>query len=505
VFLILLLSLGAACGEDLKPVTLALQQNDPAKALALLNPLRSECAQSSEFYELLGLASELSGSTPGAENALRTAVSLEPKSPRLLTELGATYLRHGKPIEAATILDQALALDTSNVATMKYAIGAAVQSRSWQRAAGLFQQIGAEKNPAALQQEPILVLWFAQTLIETNRNDQIDSLLSPGQRLMPPGLLFSLGTLFAQQRMYKRAVDYLRRVPAQSADDALYFNLGMSYAHLRMFAEARKCYFQTVDKHPGHEDAYFHVGLDYAASGDPRMAIPWLFRAHTLAPARPDISYALAEHLLQLEYFKTAQEILEQSLDLHPRDALLLAAGGDLKRAQGDVAAAIDSYQNALAQQPELTAALVGLARANISQGKDNEAKTFLKNALSGAAEDPSANGELGLLEAHEGDWHAALEHLNRAWTLDRSNMNIALELARAYGRMDRPSEALQLLNSIGPAMRESSAFHFELAQVYTQLHRPAEARAERDALSSLEAETHGGLLRFENSPTYVH
>jgi len=207
VFLILLLSLGAACGEDLKPVTLALQQHDPAKALALLNPLRSECAQSSEFYELLGLASELSGSTPGAENALRTAVSLEPKSPRLLTELGATYLRHGKPIEAATILDQALALDPSNVATMKYAIGAAVQSRSWQRAAGLFQQIGAEKNPAALQQEPILVLWFAQTLIETNRNDQIDSLLSPGQRLMPPGLLFSLGTLFAQQRMYKRAVD----------------------------------------------------------------------------------------------------------------------------------------------------------------------------------------------------------------------------------------------------------------------------------------------------------
>jgi len=128
-----------------------------------------------------------------------------------------------------------------------------------------------------------------------------------------------------------------------------------------------------------------------------------------------------------------------------------------------------------------------------------------LKNALSGAAEDPSANGELGLLEAHEGDWHAALEHLNRAWTLDRSNMNIALELARAYARMDRPSDALQLLNSIGPSMRESSAFHFELAQVYTQLHRPAEARAEREALSSLEAQRHGGLLRFENSPTYVY
>lgn len=504
MFSILLLAFVAACG-DLKPATLALQQNDPAKALALLDPLQSECAQSSAFYELLGLASELSGNAPGAEEALSAAVSLDPKSPRLLTELGATYLRNGKPIEAAKILDQALALDPSNVATIKYAIGAAVQSRAWQRAAGLFQQIGAEKNPAALQQEPILVLWFAQTLIETNRNDQIDSLLSPGQRLMPPQLLFSLGMLFAQHRMYERAVDYWRRVPAQSADDALYFNLGLSYAHLRKFAEARKCYFQAVDKHPGHPDVYLHVGLDYAASGDPRMAIPWLFRAHTRAPARADISYALAEHLLQLEYFDTAQEILDQALDTHPRDALLLTADGDLKRVRGNVAAAIDSYHNALAQQPGLTAALVGLARASISQGKDNEAKNFLKNALSGADEDPSANGELGLLEAHEGDWHAALEHLNRAWTQDRSNRNIALELARAYRRMDRPLDALQLLNSIGPAMRESSAFHFELAQVYTQLHRPAEARAERDALSSLEVQTQSGLLRFENPRTYVH
>jgi tetratricopeptide (TPR) repeat protein len=104
---IVLFSFLAACGEDLNPVTLALQQNDPAKALALLNPLRSECGQASEFYELLGLANELSGNAPGAEEALRTAVSLDPKSPRVLTELGATYLRNGKPTEAAKVLDQA--------------------------------------------------------------------------------------------------------------------------------------------------------------------------------------------------------------------------------------------------------------------------------------------------------------------------------------------------------------------------------------------------------------
>jgi hypothetical protein len=70
---------------------------------------------------------------------------------------------------------------------------------------------------------------------------------------------------------------------------------------------------------------------------------------------------------------------------------------------------------------------------------------------------------------------------------------------------MDRPLDALQLMNSIRPVMRESSAFHLELAQIYTQLRRPAEARAERDAVSDLQAQTQSALLRFENPRIYVY
>jgi tetratricopeptide (TPR) repeat protein len=249
------------CSGSLAPATLALQQKDPAKALTLLAPLRGQCAQSSAFFELLGLASELSGKGPAAEEALRFAVSLDPKSPRLLTELGATYLRNGSPGEAAKVLDEALALDPSNTDTMKYAVGAAVQSGAWQRAGALFHQLGAEDHPEALQGEPILVLWFAQTLIETNRSDRIKTLLSPQRKLTSPALLFSLGTLFAQHRMYERAVECFRQVPAQAADEALYFNLGLSYSHLKKFDQARECYFQAIDKHSEHADAYLHVGL----------------------------------------------------------------------------------------------------------------------------------------------------------------------------------------------------------------------------------------------------
>ncbi|MBV8866012.1 MAG: tetratricopeptide repeat protein [Acidobacteriaceae bacterium] len=503
-FPILLFWLAGACEENLKPATLALQQSDPAKALALLDPLRSDCAQSSAFYELLGLASELSGKAPAAEKALRTAVSLNSKSSRLLTELGATYLRNGKAAEAMKVLDQALALDPSDIAAVKYAIGAAVQLENWRRAADLFRQIGAETNPAALQQEPVLVLWFAQTMIGTNQSNRIDFLLSPQQKLMSPSLLFSLGTLFAQHQMYQRAIEYLRKVPPESADDALYFNLGLCYSHLQKLDEARRCYFEAVDKHPEHVDAYLHVGLDYAASGDTRMAIPWLFRAHALGATRADISYALAEQLIRLEYFNTAKELLVQAKGSNSREALLVVADGDLKRAQNDTAGAMDSYQKALAEQPGLTPALVGVARLNISQGKDGEARKFLSAALARNPADPIANGELGLLDAHEGNWESALLHLQQAWAEDRSNPEIAFELARTYRHKDRPLESLQLLTSLNPAMRESSTFHFELAQLYAQLHRTEDAKAERDAFSRAQTTAHDAL-HFENPHTYVH
>jgi tetratricopeptide (TPR) repeat protein len=501
---ILLLYGVAACEANLASAAAALRQNDPAKALAILEPFRATCSNSSAFQELVGLASELSGNAHNAEQALEAAVSLDPMSARLLTELGATYLRNGNAAGAASTLDRALVLDPSNVGAMKYAAAAAVRLKAWPRAAALFHQMKAEENLATLQQEPVLVLWFAQALIETNQSERIDSIFSQARKQMDPPLLFALATLFAEHQMYALAVDYLRAVPAEDADDAVCFNLGLSYSHLKVFDKARESYFQAIDKHPDHADAYLHVGLDYVASGDPHMGIPWLFKAHSLTPGRTDISYALIEQLISLGYLDTAKEVLGEAANSDTRDALLLVADGDVQFAAHELTAASESYQRAIAQRPGLTPALVGLARVSVAQGRESEARTFLKDALSASRQDPPANGELGLLEAQHGEWDGALEHLNRSWSQDHSNTKIAFELARVYRHKSRPQEALQLLLSLQPAMRDSSPFHFELAQLYTELRRPINAQTERDEFSRLQADTQDSL-HFVSPRTYVH
>jgi len=127
-----------------------------------------------------------------------------------------------------------------------------------------------------------------------------------------------------------------------------------------------------------------------------------------------------------------------------------------------------------------------------------------LQTALSQDPEDAFANGELGRLEAREGDSQGALDHLRRAWEQNQSNMDVALELARVYVQQNQPSTALQILDSISPVMQQSPAFHFELARLYSVLGRADDARIEQDAFKNLQAATKDAL-HFENPRTYVH
>jgi len=498
----LLLALSAAqCDGSLQPALLALKENNAEKASSLLKSVPAECMNSSSYYALSGVASEISGKPLEAETALRKAISLDPKSAQLREQLGAIYLRDKKAAEAAVEFKQAVSLDPSNPSIKKYLIGAYVQIGDWQHASALFNQIGGAGSDVS---DPILVLWFAQTLLETKQLNRIDHEISPEQAGMPPVLLFSLGTLFAKHELYQRAVRFLQRIPTNDADDAVYFNLGLAYSHLHLFEEARRNYFLAIDKHPDHVEAYFRVGLDYSAAGHGAKAVPWLYRARDFAPRRPDISYALAEQLLQLNYSESAEKIVAQAFEMSPGNSVLLVASADIEQQKGHSAVAISNYKKALAQEPKLIAALVGLARVAASQGKDDESRKYLDEALSIDSDSPPPNGELGLLEARHENWAAALPRLKKAWGGDRSNKTVGLQLARALRHTGRAPEALHVLTSLQSLMSDSPGFHLELAQVYGQVHRLADARAEREMVAKLERQTQDAL-RFDNPTTYVH
>lgn len=432
--IVLLAFAAGGCEEALKPVAVALQGHEFAKANAMLDAIRPQCTASSAFHEIAGFAFELNGSFAGAAQEFQQAFSLDPQR---------------------------------------------------------------SNNPS-------VILGYVQALVETNQSARWESFLAAKQRSLSPPVLFSLGTLFAKHRDYALAIRYFQQIPAALADDAVYFDLGLAHSRLRQFEEARKCYFHAIDIHPGHVEAYFRVGLDYAASGNLRKALPWLFRARDFAPARPDIAYALIEQLLSLKYLDTAAKAAAETLTANPRDPLLMVADADVLLAQGSTNAAAANYQNALSEEPKLPGALLGLARVEQVRGNAAEARKKLLDALSIDPENAAVCSELGSIEVHDGDWANAYSHLSKAWSLDESRLTVALQLAQALQHLERASDALHVLQPLAPALRDSSAFHSELAQIYTQLGRTAEAHTELGQVTALQ-EKSANALRFEDPKTYVH
>jgi tetratricopeptide (TPR) repeat protein len=502
VVLPIVLALAAIqCDVSLQPVTAALQQNDLAKASSLLAAVLPECSQSSSFYALTGVTDELSGRTAEAEVAFRKAIELDPKSARFREQLGAVYLRNHEAKKAADTLSEAVALDPSNPVAKKFLIGAYVETGAWPKAATLFNEIGGK---SAASSDPLVLLWYARTLIETSQFDRLERDLPPGTTGLSSPFLFSVGTLLAQKAMYRSAIRYLERIPENDADEAVYFNEGLAYSHLQQFDKARVCYFRAIDKHPQHVDAYFRTGIDYSTAGDQRKALPWLLRAHQWAHERADISYALIEQLIELNYLDTADQILSQSKQASKDDLLLTTAEGDLRQTKDDARGAEAAYRSVLSRQASFVPALVGLARLKASTSNNEEARSLLVRALAQNAGDPGANSELGTLESRQQNWVAAQKHLREAWSRNKSRVTVAVELARAERHLNDPDAALKTLSAIPAVTQQTSAYHLELAEIYTQLHRPGDAQAQRKAVSDLQAAAHAEL-HFEEPKVYVY
>ena len=234
-----------SCKQTLDATVVALQQKNPVRAKSILESAPAECGQVSSFYELTGVTDNLNGDSARAEQDFERAVALLPQEPRLLAELGTIYLKNGKVNNAADVLSQALKLNPSNSDIGKYLIAAYVGLNRWQDVAEMFDKLGAGRKPGILD-PPVMILWFARALIETKRLGQIDKLLSPTQPGMTSPVLFSLSQLFAEHGMYSQVVRFLRQIPARDADDAVSFNLGLAYSHLKRFDVARRFYFESL-------------------------------------------------------------------------------------------------------------------------------------------------------------------------------------------------------------------------------------------------------------------
>lgn len=320
----------------------------------------------------------------------------------------------------------------------------------------------------------------------------------------PSALRFVLGTKLAQHGYFREAIAQFEAIPAADRDSALTFNTALAYSRLRDFDSARRYYFSTIDLEPDYVEAYFRIGLDLAANGETNLSIPWLLRARRIAPARPDIAFAVSEELISASYFQSAEAILDFAIAQNPKDPLLRVAQGDLALGRQQFEQATKYYRQALTMQPGLSLASVGLARAMASQQQQREATEILRAVLAREPDNIAANAEFGRLELEAGEWRDAIPKLEIARRADPGNSKIRMSLARAYRRSGRADKALELLLLKAASGPPDRAYHLEIAHAYEALKRDGEARREMETVRQIANFEQKGL-KFVPPSLYIH
>lgn len=129
-------------------------------------------------------------------------------------------------------------------------------------------------------------------------------------------------------------------------------------------------------------------------------------------------------HSLSGEY-KLAASRLGDALALEPGLTGALVELANVLYAQGEMGEAVDAYGLALQQKPRLRSGLQGLARVHIHQRRFPEAVQTLSRMVRADGNDVEAWLNLGDVAIYQGDESLALEHYNRAATLNPARVDI--------------------------------------------------------------------------------
>lgn len=137
-----------------------------------------------------------------------------------------------------------------------------------------------------------------------------------------------------------------------------------------------------VRRYPDYFGAQHTLGLVYADKSNYRAAVYHLVQAAMLNPRSWMTHTALAGVYLRLDAKEMAARTLELARTIKPREPAVLATLGEVYSEEREYELARDAYREALAVDPGMTEAAIGLGYANTALGRYGEATETLESLL---------------------------------------------------------------------------------------------------------------------------
>ncbi|WP_201245052.1 XrtA/PEP-CTERM system TPR-repeat protein PrsT [Halochromatium salexigens] len=398
---------------------------------------RELAAQYLEDYpEHLGLLSNLARlsmaneDTEQAEDLLKQAVAAHPQALQPRRGLAEIYLQTNRPEEAVAVLREGEETHGDSVDWLRLMTLALLNSGDREATVEILQRL-QEQQPDSAD----VSLLLGRILVELGRRDEGRAALEQGLTLRPDHLeaRLILVELLTQDGQLEQAAEML--APAQEThpdNPQVLGRVGAIAYNQGRIEDALDAFQRAVEQAP--EDRYLIGALAQAQyeSGDAAASVETLSKWLDEHPQDQGVRLLLANQLLAMEREGEAiaayQHLLESSPDnlialnnlawllrqrdtdealrlanraveLAPNAGTILDTKGSIEMEQGDYAAAVSSFEQAVDLNPEVPSIQLNLAKALLAAGRGAEARDQLETLIADYPSSEEAKEAAQLLE----------------------------------------------------------------------------------------------------------
>jgi tetratricopeptide (TPR) repeat protein len=487
-----------------------LQSKRTPEALRLATQLSAAHENEFQLHFSLGVLLASEKQYKPALLELEKADALQPGTFDILYNLGQAYLLNGEYPKAELALTRALKLKAESSETL-YLL-AQVYTKQSRPLDALDLLLRAHKMAP---EDPDVMLLMAQISMSQKYFEDAIPLLEKGLQLAPQrtDLRDALGESYYKSDKIDKAIEEFTKLIEIEPSARAYAFLGLSHTYLGRFDDAKQDFQNGLKLDPHNTFCLFHLGYIAKLQGDTAGADAIFQRVLRSNPDFPDALLELANLRIEGKRFPEAEELLRRYVRVSPNPATgyyklamverrlkeTAAADRDLAqfqilsnaatpnsypyehlfdyldnrskldpgaRAQQDLAELIDQVK----KHPDQPNVLYPLAEAYLKSGQVDEAKSTIAELDKVSSADEKTLAGTGVLLARYRLYDDAIQHFQAALQAHPGSNDLSFDLANAYCRTGRYSEALNAALQVSPEGRKDDSYLALLADIYAHM-----------------------------------
>jgi tetratricopeptide (TPR) repeat protein len=446
------------------------------QALVKLEQAHRVAPRDPAIENFMGIADTQLGHIDEACNHYRNAIRLDPSQTAPHRNLGFNLLTAKDYAGAEPELREALRLNPNDDFAHYYLL---LLSLATGRDAEAVEQ--ASKAGQLLDNDPEVGAGLVEADVRMGRMEDADKLIERMEEAnqLPSGREFQIAVLLSRRAHYTQAVHCFRRIVSLDPSWQNRYNLALALLFGGQSGEASTLLATLHAELPNNADILMFLGSALELQQKMPEALEAYRAAAATDPSNPDRTLDYTRLLMDLDRYDEAIQVVHSGMEATSAAGPLELRLGAVEMLKANYTSARNAFHEALAIDPELDAAYVGLAQTYSREANDAEAIRILEEARRKLPGHYPLEYYFGLLASRLGREAEAITALETAVALEPNSPDPFYELGKLHvAQWDWP----QARNAFEHVIALNSQFapaHYQLSRVYARLGLNSKAEQE--------------------------